>query len=231
MKIGARVARSCAARGCVLPTAAWLEPDGGASPESVRRTIDDVLARPEFRRGARPPNALDRLLEKIAHFLSELFGIPTGAGAELLFWSVVVILAGLLGWLAWRIVARRLRERDAAGSEPQVPDPETLRRERVADLRRRAAEAERRGEHVLALRLYFTALVVGLGEKGDLDYRDAWTNRELFERGEPSPAVARALAPLVESLDRHSFGGVPAGPDEVSAMARLVDGHLGARVS
>lgn len=100
---------------------------------------------------------------------------------------------------------------------------------RVAELRELARLAAERGEWIEALRLEFFALVVGLGERGDLQYRDAWTNRELLDRGAPRPAVSRALLPIVGRLDEHSFGRRPSGPDEVREFRdvcdRLLEAH------
>ena len=96
---------------------------------------------------------------------------------------------------------------------------------RVAELRREARAAEGAGDWIRALRLYFFATVVGLGERGDLDYRDAWTNRELFERGQPSPETRERLGPLVSELDRHSFGGRPTDAARVRVFSETCD-HL-----
>ena len=94
-------------------------------------------------------------------------------------------------------------------------------------LRARAAEAQRASEYLLALRLYFLALVVGLSERGDLGYSDAWTNHELLERGEPQDEVRALLSPLVEELDRKAFGRAPVGAADVERLARIVEQMLG----
>jgi hypothetical protein len=78
------------------------------------------------------------------------------------------------------------------------------------------------------MRLEFTALVVGLGQRGDLEYREAFTNRELLERGRPGAEAERMLRPLVPELDRKSFGGEPAAPGDVARIAALCDRWLGA---
>ena len=71
------------------------------------------------------------------------------------------------------------------------------------------------------------ALVLGLSERGELEYRDAWTNRELLERGSPRRDVAPILAGLVPRLDAQSFGHEPAGPADVENLSSLCDRLLG----
>lgn len=196
--------------------------------ERVAAELSDVLSRPEFRSGQPAPSILGRIGRWFAEFLEDLFGLAPGSGGEVFLIAVVGMLAALLVWLVWRIARDRRRGPLADAPAPAQVDPETARRLRVRELRRRAGEAERAGDRLLALRLYFTALVVGLGERGDLEYRDAWTNRELCERGAPRPEIAQLLAPISERLDRQSFGHEPVENDDVRRLARLVDDRLGA---
>ncbi len=194
-------------------------------PEEVRTSIDTVLALPEFRPRT---NHLDQFLDRVVDWLGDLLPdwmVPSaGTFAWLLQASVWILLGAVLA-LAAVLVWRRAARRGPAGAAAR--DPAARRRERVADLRARAREAAARGDHLLALRLEFTALVVGLGEQGDLEYRDGYTNRELLERGRPGPAALGVLQPLVPVLDRKSFGGEPAGPEDVARIASLCDRLLG----
>jgi len=203
----------------------------GAAPlpvEHVRSSIDEILSRSEFsgRRGAFG-QWLDDTLDKILSAIGDLFGIAPGAAGGAIVVIAYVALGAALAWIVWRIVRARIATQNSA---PDAPAPNSIeaRRARVADLRRAAGAARATGNHVLALRLYFTALVVGLGERGDLEYRDAWTNRELLERGEPSEKIERTLSPLVRDLDAKSFGGVVAIDADVAQMSRVVDDLLGA---
>jgi hypothetical protein len=201
----------------------------GAIPRTqVRAKIDEILARPEFAKST-GPSALEQFIDRLLHALGELFGVEVGA-ARLMLWVVVALIVCAIAVVTWRTVRTsraQARVRTARGVEITAADQ---RHERVADLRARAGAARAAGQHLLALRLYFTALVVGLGEAGDLEYRDAWTNRELFERGRPKPAVASALAPLLADLDHKSFGGAAATERDVDAMAQLVEKLLRAPV-
>ena len=207
-----------------------IQASTGAIPaEAVRAKVDEILARPEF---AGERSVLGQwfgdVIEDILDAIGDLFGFGPAAAGEVLTVILYVALAVALALIVWRIVRARLAARAEEGVEPVEIDPARARRLRVGELRRNARSAHAAGNHVLALRLYFTALVVGLGEKGDLEYRDAWTNRELLERGEPSERVERKLSPLVRGLDEKSFGGVPALDEDVEAMSRVVDELLGA---
>lgn len=207
-------------------------PDGGIPAEKVRATIDEILSRPEFQeQSAFFQHWLDNVVDWVKRVLSEFFGISLHSAGTLFAYLVYGGLGIALGWIVWRIIVLRRRRAATAESASAALDPQAVRHERVVDLRRRARSARSAGENVLALRLYFTAMVIGLGERGDLEYRDAWTNRELLERGEPNAIAERALAPLVPPLDRKSFGGEVATDEDVRAMAGLVDDLLGTEVA
>ena len=142
-------------------------------------------------------------------------GAPTsleGLQSAVQVFGIVVLALLIVSLLV--MLARRFERKRRGGQEEMTLEERVA--SRVEELRRRAREAAAAGQWVEALRLEFFALVVGLGERGDLEYRDAWTNRELLERGSPHPAVERALRPVVRRLDAHSFGHVPSGPEEVA---------------
>lgn len=204
---------------------------GSQDPQRVAEALEDVYARSEFQDDESPiSDAAGEFFSWLGDVLSDLLpDLPEGTvDASLnVVWVLLVILAGALAiWLAFALYgARRARRRGPT-------DEEALRlAQRVVELRERAAAAQRAGELTLALRLYFFALVVGLGEQGELAYNDAWTNRELLDRGEPGTEVAQLLRPLVGELDAHSFGRVPTGPAEVARFAALCERLLGREVA
>lgn len=201
-----------------------------APAAEVRERIHAILARPEFGGGdSALSRAIRRFVERVMKALSEIFGFSLDGSRDLLAVVVYALLISAVVIVAWLVIRSRLRARGRtrAGTPAEAQaDSAARRRERVSDLRARADLARAAGERLLALRLYFTALVVGLGETGDLEYREAWTNRELFERGRPKAAVHAALAPIAADLDRKSFGGVPATEEDVASMSRLVEQML-----
>ncbi len=101
---------------------------------------------------------------------------------------------------------------------------------RVAELRARARAAELDGDLVLALRTHLFALVVGLGEVGDLEFRPTWTDRELLERGHPEPRVKEWLGGLLDDLDPKTFGHQRVGVEDVRRLdglsAQVLSGEL-----
>lgn len=202
---------------------------GAADPEEVRAAIDEILASREFAPGS---NVIERITTWIAEFLRSLlpdgFIDPDTLGnvALVVVWIVLAAVAGLVVWAVVR--AFRSRNPDHAVGAGAAAVAVESRARRVARLRGEARAANARGEHVLALRLEFTALVCGLGERGDLEYRDAFTNRELLERGRPGREAEALLRPLVPELDRKSFGGEPATNDDFVRMSALCDRLVGA---
>ncbi len=199
-----------------------------ARPALVRASIDEILSAEEF---SRVPTIGDRVREWLGDLFSRLLPDIEKSTAEtiaaVVVWTVLIVAAILVLWSIVRIVRSGLARKAAAVA---APDPVVLRARRVSELRARAREANARGEYVLALRLEFTALVVGLGERGDLEYRDAFTNRELLERGRPGPGAEAVLRPLVPGLDRKSFGGEAATAADFADLAALCDRLLaGAR--
>jgi len=221
--------RSFAVASCVSSAHAADQkaPDAGA----VRTALEHVFARPEFQPERHPlRDRIDRVVHAIVEWIRDFFGI-SGETADRIFAGlfrafIALIVVALVVWLV--LGTLRAVRRGSLRDGDSVPAPDA-RGARVAELRERARAAEERGEHALAMRLFFWALVVGLGERGGLEYRDAWTNRELLERGAPAPNVARVLKPLVPELDRKVFGGERADSGDVARLAHLCDEMLGAR--
>jgi len=196
---------------------------------AVREPIDRIPAPRGFRPADRTIS--DWIGEKIGRFfgwVGELLGVAN-AGSVRTILTTFLVLAILA--LAWSVVRAFALRRERAGPLPSSDSGPDLRAATVETLRRRAREAAARGDHVAALRLLFRALVVGLSERGELAYRDAWTNRELLERGAPRRDVLPVLASLVPRLDAQSFGREPAGPDDVARLDAVCDRLLAAGAS
>ncbi len=192
----------------------------------VRDTIDRILSDKEFR----PAKSglgdwIAEKFEKLVDWISELFGIPSAGSARAVLITFLILAAVLFGWALLRALARR---RPAAVGLAGAPVADR-RAATVAALRAAAREAAARGDHLAALRLAFRALVVGLSERGELAYRDAWTNRELLERGAPRREVLPLLAALVPRLDAQSFGREPATAEDFARIDSLCDRLLATR--
>jgi hypothetical protein len=196
---------------------AFQEPTTRAEVESA---LQDVLARSDFQE--------DRsLLTEFLEWLVERFELPVGAAAvgEVLFWSLIGILVGLTIYFVIRFAsAGRVRRRRQLEGEAQ-PGPSTS--ERVSRLRREAAAARAEGDLRLALRKNLFALILGLGGRGELEYRDAWTNRELLFRGKPAPEMREMLASVVTELEAKEFGHEQVLPGDVNRLEELCELYLG----
>ncbi len=203
----------------MIPTLQSAPP---VSREEVRATLEEVLSRGEFN-GARRS-----LVEELAEWLSERVDIDLAPRAlELVSWILVGVGVALLFVLFARLlaagrIARRLR---AAEEEPTGPSVS----ERVAALREEARAARERGELALALRKHFHALVLGLGGRGALEFRAAWTNRELLRRGRPTGDALAILSPLVSELEAKEYGGEPTDERDLDRLEVLCERFLGPR--
>ncbi len=207
-----------------------IQGSGGALQEQqVHSALERVFARPEF--ADEQPSALLELLTSFVEWLDELFGggpdlsaDEAASAAEYMLWAGGIVAVIALIWALITVGRPAWLARRAKHGQSQA-EAEVERR--VEALRRAAHEAEQLHDWTRALRLHFFATVVGLGDDGQLDYRDAWTNRELLERGEPSEFARQSLTPLVEELDEHSFGLRPTVQDDVRRFSQVCEGLLG----
>ncbi|MEW6074481.1 MAG: hypothetical protein AB1726_18035 [Planctomycetota bacterium] len=193
---------------------------GSIPADVVRARIDEILA--GERAGAGPT-----VLERFGEWMSETFALPAVSeeALRLLLW----ILAGLVLVLAVLLAARLVApaRRAARGDRGGEREPGPAAKARARALRREARQARAAGDLRTALRLSLFALVVGLGDRGDLAYRDAWTYRELLARGAPSGPARALLAPLVAELEAKGYGRVPATAADVDRLEALCTAHLG----
>lgn len=191
-----------------------------APPETVRAVLADVLAREGIPVGEQEPGWLARSLR----WLAERLGLDLSSADVSLVFAIIAATFALLCvfWLA-RVKRRRVRGLDAR--TPQAADGSPARARALA-LRQAALEAEARGELALALRLNLFALIVGLSEHGDLEYREAWTNRELVARGRPRPEVRDRLSDLLDDIDPKTFGRARTTPEDLRRVESLSDEFL-----
>ncbi|MEM7309897.1 MAG: hypothetical protein AAF682_24695 [Planctomycetota bacterium] len=188
--------------------------------DEVREALDRVLSRRDF---DSEPSMLSRLLDWMFEHLLPDLGPGTGAVLEQVLLALGGIALLVLLVLLVRLLVLRARLRRRGAEDPA----RTLVRTRVSELRSLAAAARRDGDDALALRYLLFALVVGLGQRGDLRYRDSWTNRELMERGEPSKDVRALLSPLIAELEAKEFGREPVLPADVERLEALCERWLG----
>lgn len=183
----------------------------GADPERVREVLRAVLEREGIPRPEAEPSALQRWLGEL------LDGLMSGVGGSARFLELLLVVAAAAFLVT--LVLALLRRSGGRTSAPRLAgDVGEAARARVDALREEARRLAQAGELGLALRAYLVALVVGLGEHGDLELRPAWTNRELLVRGRVRPEVRDRLAELFDALEPKTFGRVPATLEDVRAL-------------
>ncbi len=187
--------------------------------ELVRERAKEIVAGLSPR--AASENWLQKLLDRFSPFrhLGEWVFEHGSLVAYTLYFLAAASLIGLLVLLVRQIEWRRAHSpRLAAGGQAAAV------RERVASLLRRAREARRAGERLAALRLFFAAFVIGLSRRGDLEFREAWTNRELAQRGAHTQELRATLTPLVLELDELVYGGRAISDAQLDRLEQLVEG-------
>jgi hypothetical protein len=182
-------------------------------PDRAREEARRILSEGRFHpRGAFRPFAGffrwvgNAIVDPIRSCFHKLGGIVPDFGSPLwlVLAFVVVVLAAVVAFRLSRDRGRQRSDRHPAGASEDGLDP--------AELERRAAEAERRGELAEALRLRFRAGLLRLDELGVIELRPGLTNA----------AAGRALrSPHYDSLagdfDEVVYGGRPATPGDVEA--------------
>lgn len=164
---------------------------------ALARAFEHPLLRPE------EPDPFERLLQSFFEALSGLDVDPAVGWA--LLWISALSLIVLLVWGLARL--RGTFARRVAASAAADPAAQAARLQaRLAELEARARVARAVGDWSLALRLSFFALLIALSRRGDLELREAWTHREMLERGSPSARARAALEPWLPELDRKLFG-------------------------
>lgn len=192
-----------------------------ATRAEVARRVEEILQRAPFQPDE--PNWLEQLLLDLARKVN----LEGRAGDLTLI--VVALLAVIAAALTLRLIRGLLATPPSAADGASQPARSVAgeSQRRAHALLEEARAARDAGDLVRALRLAFFALVVGLGRRGDLEYRDAWTNRELLERGAPSSEVRARLAPLVDELDAKGFGRQPTRREDVERLVALCERWLG----
>lgn len=208
----ARLARHCAL--------AAERPAGTALRPGDRLVLDQILARPEFRRARADPGALGRWLADLWRRVLELLGTEEAGryatGGRTAFFAAVAL--ALAAGLAWAVRRRRAGEpgqrRPVPAAATALPPPD-----RSEALARAALAAGRQAE---AVRHAFLALLGTLERQGRLPRGRALTNRELAGHlAAAGPRLPGALAPgfaeLALRFDRTVYGGAPVSAGEAAA--------------
>lgn len=187
--------------------------------EDVTAALDEVLRRAEFHE---TPSLFQRFLDWL---------LPDGSSIRLgeLQGVLLALFIVLFVWMLVSVFRGAARRRALAGEEfdPRAPGvaPE-LRAARLCD---EAGRARAAGDLRLALRLLFEALIVAMDGRGDLEFRPAWTNRELVRRGRHTPAASALLEELVRELEPKEFGRERITEADLARLSALLEPYLADR--
>ncbi|MGH7520590.1 MAG: hypothetical protein ACREMI_04885 [Gemmatimonadales bacterium] len=181
-------------------------------PDSLRRVVTEVFARPEYRwvEHQRVASWLSRQWLALLQWLDRLeLQHPIGYNVALVL--VIIALVALLvhiGYVIWRIVQPAARIGTAVS-------PLAGRRVLDAAAHRELAERlARAGRYAEALAHRFLAVVLDLDRRKALRFHLSKTPAEYVSEARLSDAGRATLAGLVAQLYRHLFGALPCGVDE-----------------
>jgi len=193
----------------------------GIPPDSLRRAVAEVFARPEYR-WATGRSPLQWLLEQIGRLLDWLGTLQTAhpGGYRMLMVALMVLLAGLvahIGWVVWRITrpTARTPEREAATGGVRLEDARAHRE--------RAEALAREGRYAEAIAHRFVALVLALEQRRAVVFHPSKTPAEYVNEARLDPSGSASLAALVGRLYRHVFGAVPCADREYRDFAAAAD--------
>jgi hypothetical protein len=188
--------------------------------ETARRTVEEVLGRPEY--AGLEPGWWDRVTEGLRRAVGVIFDGLQGTGAgSALGWIVLVALLVGAGWLVWRW-ARTLRGDGAAG----LATAEDVGRSPAAWLDDAAAH-EAAGRWRDAVRCRYRALVARLAEAGRLEEVPGRTAGEYLAAVRADhPAGAEPFAAATAVFEQAWYGAGEVTDDDVAAVRDAADAVL-----
>jgi hypothetical protein len=202
-------------------------PPPTVDPEQVRRTVEEVLARPEYR--PIQPSLLDRVWSGVLDQIGRLLGALGAQGGDLAAWILIlVVLAVFVASAVWFLRGVR--------ADPDVVDPVAGVIGRTpADWAAEAAGHEQAGRWRDALRCHYRALIVELAVAGLVEEAPGRTTGEyLAELRASLPDADPSATALTRAFEAVWYGSVPASSSDVQALHAHADeirGHAGLRRS
>jgi Domain of unknown function (DUF4129) len=199
-------------------------------PDSLRRAVAEVFARPEYR-WARGKSLMEWLFEQIARLLDWLGRAETNhptAFKVLLAALVVALVATLvhMGYVVWRITRPTVQTPEggaAAGGGLRLADARAHRE--------RAEALAQAGRYAEALAHRFVAVLLELERREALTFRPSKTPAEYVSEVRLDPTGRASFGGLVMQLYQHLFAAAPCderGYREFVAQADLLFEHVAA---
>ncbi|MGI8794416.1 MAG: DUF4129 domain-containing protein [Acidimicrobiales bacterium] len=194
-------------------------PPPGPSAEEIRRTIEEVLSRPEFRDET---TLYERVVRWIQEQLLELIGLLTGGGrAAFLAWAVLLLAGAAVVYMIVKVVGNTSGAgpgRGAAGGASISVSAQT--RSSVA-WEAEAGEHAAAGRWREAIRCRWRAMVARLAERGTVEEQADRTAGDYRRQvAGASPALSAAFDDATSVFERAWYGEAEVDADE---HQRLVD--------
>jgi hypothetical protein len=165
-----------------------------------------VLSERRFRQSL--PQPFKRPLQRLGDWLQGLWNrLPGGPGGR---WGFAIVAVAIVAAAIALHGIRRRRGTDEGVAVARGPGGAAA--EGAAALERRADEAERAGDHALAVRLRFRAGLMRLGERDVIPNRPSLTTTEARRRLRSAP-----FDRLAADFDQIAYGGRAARDDDARA--------------
>ncbi|MGH8887134.1 MAG: DUF4129 domain-containing protein [Egibacteraceae bacterium] len=200
-------------------------PTPTVDPEQVRRTVQEVLARPEY--APIRPSLLDRVWGWALDQVGRLLDALGGAGGSLVAWAVILVVLAVVGVVVvWFLRGVR--------ADPDVADPVTGAIGRTAaDWAAEAAGHEQAGRWREALRCRYRELIAELAVAGLVEEAPGRTTGEyLAELRTSLPDADPSATALTRAFEAVWYGRAPAFGRDVQALRAYADDvrrHAGLR--
>jgi len=191
----------------------------------AKSRLESILARPEYKTGARGPNAFTRLLRDFFHWLRSFFPKPAPmepgrANFISLVAQILVVLAALCVLLyVIKMFLPRLklarRHKAPKKRKARIVLGERLEPEETAsDLLSEAEALARNGDLRAAIRKAYIALLVELGDRKVISLAQHKTNRDYLNSLRNAPQLHSRMRGLTDSFERHWYGFAQATPND-----------------
>jgi hypothetical protein len=192
-----------------------------SSDESSKEKIRGILQRSHF--GEKREDDITRYIRKIRQQILDLlrelfqkaFTAIFGAGAEasFLFRALVVVLLGLVVFLALRLILRR------RGAKKKTPRRTVLGEDieegmSAAELSDAAMRAAQAGDFRAAIRKLYIALLYELSELGLIEIEPFATNRDYLSKVSRFDSLSSHMGQMTERFDYCWYGMFPASEED-----------------
>lgn len=182
------------------------------------RRLREILARPEYARATKQPNAITRLLQQFMKWLESLIPKPknlspgtAGLFSKIAQIFVIALAIGVLAFVAKLFLPQLLRSRGTRRkkekAQARIVMGERLDPDQTSvDLLAEAEALARRGELRAAIRKAYIALLLELGDRKIISLAQYKTNRDYLRAVRNIEHLYGNVKQLTDSFERHWYG-------------------------